>query len=671
LGVAFTALYIFRAMVLLNPKENDVWIAVISAAGGSLTLAFSKSYWVQSITAKGGIYILQSFVFLAAIYLIEKLHETPEKSKTLWVFPMLIWLVSLGATNGWEMMLLFCAAGLVYYLFQNSLKPTLPSITVKNIICLISLSTVGVSLYLFLPLRPGLRNILVWGNTQSWRGLLSFVSNFDVRQEAGLMWIKNVVRFSVNPKDWAEAWEQISQLGPQFNQISDHLMSDMGLWIWIPLVVGGWYFYRRGKTVFLFFGLMIVFLLIAANGCIFKTEDENLWCIDKFLIPANVFQAVCIGAGIGWLSSKVIIFWPERRPSNVAEKITTKKRLAWMMTTGLVFALFFSVDSLFKNFKTNDQSYQTLAYDYGSDLMKSLKKDSLFFAEGDNAIFSLLFFQGVLHQRMDVALIPADYLWTSWGEKALKEKLLPSRLDLPPDKTSDLGKRIFNAVDEIIYQNGGRRPIQFSANLALLDRCYFSHQPTIVKTGNLFSLLKPYGFSLYWETVPDSKGLDLLDQLKDDRAPEKKASAQGAMEILFDCEAQSYFNTAEYCSRVHLWGKADHFYLIALDQTVNPKLLGRIWEGRGDSLLARGKKSEALKAYQKSIEIRPESTNYAKLTRLFFNNGLYSEALKVALKSAEDFPNSTAALRDVAVCKAVLERKDAGYKIRRPLHPLK
>ncbi|HXL73508.1 MAG TPA: hypothetical protein VN963_07795, partial [bacterium] len=312
--------------------------------------------------------------------------------------------------------------------------------------------------------------------------------------------------------------------------------------------------------------------------------------------------------------------------------------------------------SIFENLRSNDQSSQTWAYDYGADLMKSLKKDTIFFAEGDNATFSLLFFQGVLHQRMDVTLIPADYLWIPWGGKELEEKLPQSQESLPSYAASDLGTRVSDEMDTIIHQNSGKRPIQFSANLDLLDRCYFSHQPTVVQTGNLFSLLRPYGLSLDWGTALDQKGLDLLNQLKQNSPLEKKAAVQGPMAILSMCQAQAYFNASEYYGRIHLWEKADYFYPIALDQSANPKLLGRIWEGWADYLLSRGRKSEALEAYQKSIDSYPEPTNYAKLTRFYFNNGRYSEALNVALKSAEDFPDSTAARRDAVVCEAALKK---------------
>src|ERR1700677_1253130 len=237
LGVVFTAIYLFRAMILFNP-ENGVGVAVLSAFGGSLILSFSKTYWPELISAKGGIYILQSFIFLAAIYLIEKLDENPERNKAFCACPMLVWMLSLGSANGWEMLIFFCAAGLVYFLFRGSVELKKMELNAKNIIGMIALSLIGFSVYLLLPLRPGLKNIMVWGDTQSLRGFLHFFSDYDVRREMGLKWIKNMVHFSINQRDWNEAWNQIFRQAQQFNQISDHLTSDVGLWTWIPLILG-------------------------------------------------------------------------------------------------------------------------------------------------------------------------------------------------------------------------------------------------------------------------------------------------------------------------------------------------------------------------------------------------------------------------------------------------
>ena len=87
------------------------------------------------------------------------------------------------------------------------------------------------------------------------------------------------------------------------------------------------------------------------------------------------------------------------------------------------------------------------------------KRDAVFFAEGDDTIFPVSYFQAVLHRRLDVALVPADYLWADWGTLALNEKLGPLAPDLSDLKFHSNGEKVFEEMESIREQNGGRRPL--------------------------------------------------------------------------------------------------------------------------------------------------------------------------------------------------------------------
>jgi tetratricopeptide (TPR) repeat protein len=452
---------------------------------------------------------------------------------------------------------------------------------------------------------------------------------------------KNLSSFSTNAQDWNEAWQQILRLGPQFDLVSRHLIFDLSVWAWIPILLGLFFFYQKGKKTFLFLGSMTVFLLAFMNAFFFYCEEENLRCLDKFLVPANVFFAIALGAGIG------------------AWGFSPNKAWRWI---GLAMAIFIPALLLIENYEANDRSGQTAAYEDGSGLMRSLKRDAVFFAEGDDAIFPVFYFQAALHRRLDVALVPADYLWADWGTPALKEKLGPLAPDLSGLKILSSGEKVQDEMESIRRQNQGRRPLQFSSYLDLLDRCYLSHQPEVGKKGDLFQFLKPYGSSLIMDSKED--GLGILDELK--LTPARgDAEKEGGMAILFDGQAQAFFNAAEYCARSGQGIRADGYYRKALDQAVDSKLIGRIWEGWGDCLLARGQKEEALKAYQKSVLFEREPTSYAKLTRFYFNQGDYSAALDTALRSAAMFPDSSLAQRDAMICRMVLERQGTLQPIKR------
>lgn len=628
-GAALIGFYLYRKVRSFGAANGNG--AIFAALSGGLVLAFSKTYWAQSVTAKGGIYILQSLVFIGGLLCVEILLEPTGGNRKPGIGLLLGLIVGMGAANGLEMTVVYVFVGGIYFALNGAFQKKRFVSGAKELIRSLSLFMVGFSLYLSLPLRPG--QILVWGDTSHWRGFLHFLFFVDKRSEMGLKLFKNMARFSTDTQDWNEAWQQVLRLGPQFDRVSRHLAFDLSVWAWVPILLGLFVFHQKGKKTFLFLGSMTVLLLALMSGFLFYFEPENLWCLDKFLVPANVFLAIPLGVGLG--------SWSFGR----------KQAWRWM---GLTMALFIPGWLLVENYGANDRSGQTAAYEDGSDLMRSLKRNAIFFAEGDNSIFPVFYFQAALHRRQDVALVSADYLWTDWGSLALKERLGSLAPDLSGRSFPSRGEMVYEEMESIRRQNAGRRPLQFSSYLDLLDRCYFSHRPEVEKSGDLFRLLRPYGSTLILDAKEE--GLAILDQMKVIPA-RGNVENEGGMAILFDNQAQAYFNAAEYCSRSGQGIRADGYYPKALDQAVDPKLIGRIWEGWGDSLLGRGLGKEAEEAYQRSIGVDPESSNCAKLVRFYFNSGDYSRALECALRELALFPRSSLAQKDAMVCRAALERR--------------
>ena len=104
-------------------------------------------------------------------------------------------------------------------------------------------------------------------------------------------------------------------------------------------------------------------------------------------------------------------------------------------------------------------------------------------AEGDDPIFAVHYFQQVLGLRKDITLVPAYYLWTSWGGKRVEEKLPGMKWDQARFESLLAGERVDYAMTRILDPLAQGRPVQVSANLDLLNRCYFSLQPIVQTTG--------------------------------------------------------------------------------------------------------------------------------------------------------------------------------------------
>jgi hypothetical protein len=315
-----------------------------------------------------------------------------------------------------------------------------------------------------------------------------------------------------------------------------------------------------------------------------------------------------------------------------------------------IFILIFPGLSLVAHFVTNDRSSDIQAYEQGQGLLRSVQRNALFFAEGDDVIFPVVYFQQVLHRRMDVTLVPASYLWTSWGGMELGKMELSPGWRAPVYDPGRLGQRVSDILDQLIRSNRGRRPVQFTAQLDLLDRCYFSHQSQVLKDGSLFPFLKPWGMTLVEDPDPTGKGLRLLSDLN--LAPPTRPE-EGGSEVLFDGEAQAFFNAAEYGVRTHQGTIAERFYPVALRHTYDPQLLARIWEGWGDYQAGKGSIDSAREAYMRSIAAQPTAEGYARLIRSYFEARQYEAALRTAERCVQIFPDAPQAQQDLALCQTV------------------
>jgi tetratricopeptide (TPR) repeat protein len=204
-------------------------------------------------------------------------------------------------------------------------------------------------------------------------------------------------------------------------------------------------------------------------------------------------------------------------------------------------------------------------------------------------------------------------------------------------------------------------PVQVSADLDLLDRCYFSLQPAVRASSDLFSILTPFGSSFFYGESPAEKGFALLDRARERGTAQERTRARGAMDTVFNLRGQAYFNTAEYCSKKGLVDRADHYFSSALQEARSPKLLAHIWLARGDLFFAQKNAGVALSAYRNSIFLYPEPVPYSRLIRSLLSFRNYPGALAEAERATGLFPDNGNAWRELAACEAALgDREKAG-----------
>jgi hypothetical protein len=137
-----------------------------------------------------------------------------------------------------------------------------------------------------------------------------------------------------------------------------------------------------------------------------------------------------------------------------------------------------------------NQSSQTVTYDYGQNLLKSLPVNSLFFAESDADYFSLYYLQQVEHRRPDVIMIPAFTLFESWGTQAVEKRNPDLGLTASSVSFPDHFARIIYASSELVAKNRIQRPIAFSNFNGAFHLYFMNRQKNIkVRSSGLVWLL--------------------------------------------------------------------------------------------------------------------------------------------------------------------------------------
>jgi tetratricopeptide (TPR) repeat protein len=238
----------------------------------------------------------------------------------------------------------------------------------------------GLSPYLYLPLRAGTDNVFVFmARTNTWE-------NF--------WWTVLRTGYGITPSPDLQLYK---------NQIKEFfilLFSNYSI-LWVLMAAGAYIIYKKSKKFFYFFSsafLIIVFMVVIYN----RSKGNLMWIIDIFLMPPQYIIMLFIIAGIYHIYG-----------------FFTQKPVKYVFLAA-VFLLVLVM--CHKNFEKNNNRYNYQAYDFGSNILKTMDKDSLYLCEGDHYIMPLYYIQIIEKQRQDIKLIPVDSLAFKWGMDNFNKK---------------------------------------------------------------------------------------------------------------------------------------------------------------------------------------------------------------------------------------------------------
>jgi hypothetical protein len=329
----------------------------------------SRCIFSQSLTAKGCVY-------LTTLLFVSFLTWVISRGKRSSGFIFLAWFLwGAGMANHWQTQIL-CLP--VLFFWTGKMKT---SNGLKAVVLAASSAVLGLSLYLYLPLRALSGSQPYWGLPTTLPGFYWAVSRQLVRGSEN--WIQPL-SFYLHSAQW---------------------MFKTAVMDWLP---GFFLFAAAGIGVlwkkereFLFSLLLLSLPILLAVGMVH--EERNQYLVPVYLLSLSGVAVVLGFAGLSW----------------ILERVSQKKngqRIFWILLSAGALVW------LAKIYQSEDRSRYTLAEDFGTNVLKGTPQNALLLADGDHYVMSIWYEQYVRGLRPDVIFEPSIFLYHGWGWKHLADR---------------------------------------------------------------------------------------------------------------------------------------------------------------------------------------------------------------------------------------------------------
>ncbi|MEK6646084.1 MAG: DUF2723 domain-containing protein [Candidatus Firestonebacteria bacterium] len=362
--------------VTSNTEIN--WIILIPSVFSSLILAFSRLYWSHAVFAE--VFALNAFMASLTLFLLIKIGisksiSLPDKGGLGWVnkasndnriLYLLIFTYGLSLCNHHTILLVLPAYLYLLWIYKKKLHPNW---NISYLLCIL-VFFLGLALYIHLPIAAKNNNLINWGNPSNWERFFRTITRADY---GGTFSINPVINSITNIKFFIDRlWIYIFTLSKEF--------------IFIGFIFGllGFWFDRTRFLLLLFICTGLSFPLLLTT----PVYPSQQILIERFYIISMPFFAISMSYGI----------------SNLFTKFKQKIRIF-----SVLILLIIVVFQLSSNYFKNDRSKNTLVFDYGMNILKSLPHNAiLFLSEGDAIVNSLVYLNLIESIRPDVNIYEAE-----------------------------------------------------------------------------------------------------------------------------------------------------------------------------------------------------------------------------------------------------------------------
>lgn len=357
------------AVAVLTASLFPTPAGAVAGALAGLMMAGSGVFWDCSISAKGGIYMLNLLLTLLAL-----LSFLSGRTMAGAFF------FGLGLANHWMSIVVWAPV------FLLLARPW----TVRKLLMGVMAGALGLSLYIQLPLCAG--HEPVWGEPETAGGLADIIMRKGFGQHA--------------------TYQKPAYM--PFLQVGDGLLrpaGESGLPFTVLALAGllALWRSRRREALALSAGAVMTIgaVAVAANPVHIATGELYFWLTDRFFIPFLAVTAVGAGAGLLVVRSALPARW---------------RSMAWVVGLGL------SASIIGARFGHRDHSSNYLGFDYAQNLLANIPGPAVILGEADYQTFPLHAVLRVEERRPDISLVVTNpFTNRKWGWKRLARRFPEAR----------------------------------------------------------------------------------------------------------------------------------------------------------------------------------------------------------------------------------------------------
>jgi hypothetical protein len=401
---------------LFDNPSFSAFVVKCSSLAAALAFAVTPRLWLQSNHDKP--YPLLAFITAMIFYLLiqwrDHYKNDDEKPGYVYVCTFLAGL-SMGLH---QTVVLLLPAWVVLIVALDWRMLT----RIKELVLATAFALLGFAVHVYLPLRALMNPLLNWGDSKTAE---QFLWHF----------LRKGYPSEPHSRDFSLLLDQMKA----FNIA--HEFTWIGAALVVFALVSLWR--QRQRDLFCAYVIAVFTFLLVIAGY-FNASRDLIFLTEEFFTPLYLLTAVLIGVGL----FNVLKYGVQN--AEVPDKIDIK---VYPLVLILLFVLPTSLCAV--NYYENDQHNNYIAFEYGSNTLRSLPQNAIMFTWGDSGAFPLWYLQGVEHLREDVDLPHTPHLVFDWYLASMPRLFKNSNLK-NFDLTS-IGSE--GALRISIAENMGIRPI--------------------------------------------------------------------------------------------------------------------------------------------------------------------------------------------------------------------